>query len=147
MATITTTFVQLVAAFFVAFILAHATTKYLDRFERFPSPLVTPGSDLPGVVQGRDYVPHRFKPTVPPGPPTPEPRDSDPAAFETTPPSPRPTMMQGATRTPNLPYAMTSDDYLSFLTPEKTMGMSVNMGGGCGMGGGMGDGMGGGGMV
>lgn len=136
---INTTFFQLVAAFFIAFILGHMATKYFERFERFPSPLVTPGplGDIPGFVQGRDYIPHRFKPTLPPGPMSPFPRESDATIYETTPPTAPmpvpmttamtlpppglPTTVSSTTGAPKLPYAMTSDDYLAFLTPDRSL--------------------------
>lgn len=124
MANINTTFFQLVAAFFIGFILAHVTTKYFERFERFPSPLVTPGPDPPAMVQGRDYIPHRFKPTPPPGPPIPLAQEVDARAYETAPPQ-VPSAMQEPSPGPKLPYPMTNDDYLSFITPEKTMAMST----------------------
>lgn len=84
--TVNTTFFQLAAAFFVAFLLAHMTTKYFERFERFPSPLVEPGPSLPAVIQGRDYIPTRNKPTIPPGPPVPLAVESDGQLYETVPP-------------------------------------------------------------
>lgn len=128
--TINTTFFQLVAAFFIAFILGHMTTKYFERFERFPSPLVTMGPELPAMVQGRDYIPHRLKPTLPPGPNMPSPLEVDAALYETTPPTPvgvMPTLpvsttnITNATNAPKLPYPMASDDFLSFLSPDKSL--------------------------
>lgn len=113
--TINTTFFQLVAAFFIAFLLAHMTTKYLERFERFPSPLVTQGPELPAFVQGRDYIPHRYKPTAPPGPDVPFAVESDAHLYETTPP----TAPTAPPQQNNLPYPMTNDDFLSFVTPEQ----------------------------
>lgn len=126
--TINTTFFQLVAAFFIAFLLAHMATKYFERFERFPAPLVSaiPGALATGLgsEQGRDYIPHRFRPTVPPGPAVPFPLDSDPTQRESlppaTPPPQLPTVAVTApaadlTRAPELPYAMTNDEFLSFV--------------------------------
>lgn len=130
--TINTTFLQLVAAFFVAFVLAHMATKYFERFERFPSPLVSPGPGVPAMIQGRDFIPHRFKPTPPPGPAVPLAIESDPRAYETSPPkvpgaSATPAAsLPATTATPKLPYAMTNDDYLSFVTPEKSIAMSTS---------------------
>lgn len=123
MAVINTSFAQLVAAFFVAFLLAHVTTKYFERFERFPSPLVQPGPGVPASVQGRDYIPHRFKPSPPPGPDTPLAVESDPSAYGPVPRQPQAKPL--ATRAPKLLYPMTSDDYLSFVSPEYTMDMST----------------------
>lgn len=132
MAAINTTFFQLVAAFFVAFILAHMVTKYFERFERFPSPLVNPGAEPPSMVQGRDYIPHRMKPTAPPGPREPFPSDSDATPRETAPPVMQPMQLRTsapmqpmqptpqATVAPQFPYAMTNDDYLSFIVPSET---------------------------
>lgn len=120
---INTTFFQLVAAFFIAFILAHVTTKYFERFERFPSPLVTPGPGLPAMVQGRDYIPHRLKPTLPPGPEVPVALETDQSLYQTVegirgvptlPPMPE---------QPKLPYPMANDDYLSFISPGQTTTM------------------------
>lgn len=128
MAGINVTWLQLVAAFFVAFILAHMTTRYLERYEqapRFPAPLVTPGPELTPWVQGRDYIPHRLKPTAPPGPATPEAQQVDAQAYETTPPVqlsqmlPTPPAKQPGDA-PKLPYAMTNDDFLTFLAPSST---------------------------
>jgi hypothetical protein len=129
---INTTFFQLVAAFFVAFLLAHFTTRYLERYERFPSPLVSPGPELPATVQGRDYIPHRFKPTVPPGPEIPFPTETGPSPYQTTPPMLPMLPMQPAAAgapptppTPQLPYPMTNDTFLTFVTPEGTIPMST----------------------
>lgn len=132
MAPINTTFFQLVAAFFIAFILGHMATKYFERFERFPSPLVTMGPEFPAMVQGRDYIPHRFKPTVPPGPVVPVALEMDAKLYETTapqqpaPPSaampslPVSDSMAGT----RLPYPMSGDNFLSFIPPEKTLTLS-----------------------
>lgn len=103
------TFFQAIIAIFVAFVLAYVTTKYLDRFERFPPPLVTPGMQGPDTVQGRDYIPYRVIPTVPPGPPSPLPVESNPKPRETAPP------IAEAKPGAMLPYPMTNDDYLSFV--------------------------------
>lgn len=136
MATINTSFFQLVAAFFVGFILAHMATKYFDKFERFPSPLVTPVPEyqFPIAVQGRDYIPYRALPTVPPGPVQPlamqtdaklyppvPPTTQQPAVSSTpwvaqvTPPEATPTLVPQMQQTA-MPYAMTNDDYRAFLT-------------------------------
>ena len=143
MATINTTFFQLVTAFFIAFILAHMTTKYFERFDRFPSPLVTMGPEFPAMVQGRDYIPHRFKPTLPPGPAVPLALETDGALYETTPPLPAlpvsgsmtglqvagtqvagPTQLNTLPPGTQLPYPMTGDNFLSFIPPEKTLTLS-----------------------
>ena len=127
MAAINTTFFQLVAAFFVAFILAHMVTKYFERYERFPSPLVTPGPEPPAMVQGRDYIPHRRQVTPPPGPDVPFASDIDPKPRESVPPmapgmqlrpTPAAVSHQATTAPAQFPYAMTNDDYLSFLVPD-----------------------------
>lgn len=125
MAQINTTFFQLVAAFFVAFVLAHITTRYFERFERFPSPLVTPGPGVPMPVQGRDYIPHNRKPTLPPGPAIPAAQEVDGALHASVPAMPMPQPQGMPTDTPKLPYAMTNDEFLSFVTPERTMSMST----------------------
>lgn len=117
--TINTTFFQLVAAFFIAFLLAHITTKYFERFERFPSPLVTPGPGVPATVQGRDYIPHRLKPTLPPGPDVPIALESDQSLYEPV----LPTQPTQPTQ-PALPYPMANDDYFTFLAQGQTMAPS-----------------------
>lgn len=122
--TISAGFFQLVAAFFIAFILAHMTTKYFERFERFPSPLVTPGPGLPAMVQGRDFIPHKFRPTAPPGPAVPLAMESDTGLYGDAPAKPR-GAEPGATRVPALPYPMNIDDYLSYMTPERALAMST----------------------
>lgn len=125
---VNTTFFQLVAAFFVAFILAHVVTKYFERFERFPPPLVSPGAGAITMQQGRDYIPHRFTPTAPPGPPSPMPSEVDPAPRSSVPPAPSntlttaiaaPASTNNPSEAPALPYAMTNDDYLSFLVTQQ----------------------------
>lgn len=124
------TWLQLVAAFFIAFILAHMTTKYFERFERFPSPLVSPGPELPGWVQGRDFIPYRARPTAPPGPLVPEAVDVDgkvretvpPGPMQTVPPTAGPITVAPSTTPTSLPYAMSDDDYTSFLGPSSMQG-------------------------
>jgi hypothetical protein len=141
-----TPFFHLVAAVFIGFVLAALALKHLDKgregfqdYERFPSPLVTPGPSLPVMVQGRDYIPHRLKPTLPPGPAQPLAVDSDGQLYETLPPNatPAPPLLTlsnpqatsplftlppaGApTKGPSMPYAMTNDTYLSFIAPENS---------------------------
>ena len=130
-----TSFLHLVAAVFVGFVLAHMVTKYFEKFERFPAPLVTPGPGVPAMVQGRDYIPYRPQATAPPGPQVPWPSESDPRPRETAPPvmppstmppAPMPGSVDTATAAaaasttppgPDFPWAMTNDDYLSFLVP------------------------------
>lgn len=133
-----TSFLHLVAAVFVGFVLAHMVTKYFEKFERFPAPLVTPGPGVPAMVQGRDFIPYRTLATAPPGPQIPWPTESDATARETAPPLMPPSTMSMSTMPPaptpiaqaaalaaastkqpttELPWAMTNDDYYSFLVP------------------------------
>jgi hypothetical protein len=75
---VTSTFGQLIVAWFIGFVLAHIITRYLDgakrpeKFDRFPPPLVKftapTGNTLLPYTQGRDYIPHNMPPTAPPGP-------------------------------------------------------------------------------
>lgn len=145
---ITASFFQLVLAVFVGFVLATLALRLVakERFERFPSPLVSPaGPQLPVMVQGRDYIPHRLKPTLPPGPQQPLAVDSDGQLYETLPPNanPSPPVLtisrpqatsplftlapEGTTKpTSNLPYAMTNDTYLSFIAPENSGSVTVD---------------------
>lgn len=122
--TINAGFFQLVAAFFIAFILAHMATRYMERFERFPSPLVSPGPEPPAMIQGRAYIPHGYKPTAPPGPAMPMAMEVDPTLYGDAPLQPK-TAAPGSTRLPALPYPMNVDDYLSFVNPESAVAMST----------------------
>lgn len=133
---------QLIAAFFVAFLLAHMTTRYFERFERFPSPLVTPGPSLPAVVQGRDFIPHSRKPTLPPGPQVPLAIESDASLYETVPPG-APTTVPRVQLPANIAaqhamaqpigtpatfpplYRMTRDDYLNAVNPDVSIPMTT----------------------
>lgn len=146
---ITTSFFQLVLAVCVGFVLATLALRFVDkeRFERFPSPLVSPaGPQLPVMVQGRDYIPHRLKPTLPPGPAQPDAVESDGQLYAVLPPdakaatpvltisrpqatSPLFTLAPvGETPKPvsNLPYAMTNDTYLSFISPDNSGSVTVD---------------------
>lgn len=148
-AVITTSFFQLVLAVCVGFVLATLMLRYVDkeRFERFPSPLVSPaGPQLPVMVQGRDYIPHRLKPTLPPGPAQPVAVEVDGELYETLPPNATPMTPVLAISRPQatsplftlapegeptkaaskLPYAMTNDTYLSFINPENSGSVTVD---------------------
>lgn len=139
---ITTNFFQLLVAFFAAFVLAHMTVRYFERFERFPSPLVTPGPSLPAVIQGRDFIPHNRKPTLPPGPPVPLAVESDSHLYETIPPGAPTTVPRvqlsaaiaaqqqlaqpvGTPATFPPLYRMTRDDYLNAVNPDVSIPMTT----------------------
>lgn len=140
--TVNTSLFQLIVAFFAAFVLAHMTVKYFERFERFPSPLVTPGPSLPAVIQGRDFIPHSRKPTLPPGPQVPLAIESDGSLYETVPPGAPTTvprvsmstmiaaqqaMAQPVATSATFPplYRMTRDDYLNAVNPDVSIPMTT----------------------
>lgn len=90
------------AGFVLADLLKH---KRRDWFDRFPSPLVTPGPDAPHVLigaQGRDYIPYRPRATAPPGPAVPAEDDPLEYALATVPPaSPAPSAAPSVPRPAN----------------------------------------------
>ena len=90
---------QLALAVAGGFVLAalFARARGAEWYDRFPSPLVSPGPEASHVLigeQGRDFIPYRVAPTAPPGPAVPAMDDPLEGAFESVPPvptaSPRP---------------------------------------------------------
>jgi len=114
---VSSTFGQLIVAWFIGFVLAHIITRYLDgpkrpeKFDSFPPPLVqftAPAGDtqLP-YTQGRDYIPHNTPPTAPPGPEIPaDTEDPFSSMWDTIAPTPVATTVaaaSSASSTPSLP--------------------------------------------
>jgi hypothetical protein len=118
MASLGSNFFQLVAAAFIGALLAHVVLKVVggkEGFERFPPPLVSMGPQVPQMVQGRDYIPHKVRPTAAPGPAVPFAVDLDGSPRETVPPVPG-ADMPGQTRSPaqaplSTPFPMTVDSF------------------------------------